>query len=423
MFTKPSLCANVKLIALFPKTKKGGIALPTELFEELGDEIGPEMVVYLYDPSTGMKGVVVIDTTALGPTAGGIRMLPDITTMEIARLARVMTYKFAILDIPVGGGKAGIWHDPAAPDRDRVITSFGRALKPIMKEGLYFPGGDMGTSDRDVEVIFDVAGMEELRPSGLTLKIKEGMPLEDHLTGFGVVAAAKAASKFADVNIEGATVAIQGFGKVGGGVAKYMEKAGAKVVAVSTIRGAIYNPRGLKVEKLLEMRKKHGDEAVPRYKDAKPITKEELFFLPVDVLVPGARPDAINEGNADRIKAKLISSGANLPITPEAEEILFRRGVTSVPDFVANAGGVIAAVVDRTGGTEKEAFERVEKTITSITKEVVSAALEEKINPRAVALRIAKEKTMKAIQKREKRKVVDPINPERFSLLGSSDFS
>jgi len=374
--------------------------LPTELFEELGDEIGPELVIHLYDPTTGMKGVVVVDTTALGPTAGGIRMLPDITTKEIARLARVMTYKFAILNVPAGGGKAGIWHDPNAPDRDRIITSFGRALKPIMKERLYFPGGDMGTSDKDVEIIYGIAEVEELRPSGLTLKIKEGMPLEDHLTGFGVVSAAKAASKFADVSIEGATVAIEGFGKVGGGVARYMEKAGSKVVAISTIRGAIYNHRGLKVEKLLEMRKRYGDGVVLEYKEAEQIKKEELFLLPVDVLVPSARPDVINKGNADKIKAKLVSSGANLPVTQEAEEILFRKGTISVPDFVANAGGVIAGIIDRTGGTEEEAFKTVEERITSITREVVSTALKEGINPKAVALRIAKEKVMKAIKRR-----------------------
>jgi len=374
--------------------------LPTELLEELGDEIGPEVVIHLYDPVTRMKGVVVVDTTALGPTAGGIRMLPDITTKEIVRLARVMTYKFAICNVPVGGGKAGIWHDPAAPDRDEIIRAFGRALKSIMKERLYFPGGDMGTSDKDVETIYDIVKVEELRPSGLSLKIKEGMPLEDHLTGFGVVAAAKTASKFADVNIEGATVAIEGFGKVGGGVARYMEKAGAKVVAISTIRGAIHNRRGLRVEKLLEMRKRYGDEVVLKYKEAEPITKEELFLLPVDVLVPSARPDVINKGNADKIRTNLISSGANLPVTQEAEEILFRKGTISVPDFVANAGGVIAGIVDRMGGTEEEAFKTVEETITSVTQEVVSTAVKEGINPKAVALRIAQERVMEAIKRR-----------------------
>ena len=374
--------------------------LPTELLEELGDEIGPELVTHLYDPVTRMKGVVVADTTALGPTAGGIRMLPDITTKEIVRLARVMTYKFAICNVPVGGGKAGIWHDPAAPDRDEIIRAFGRALKSIMKERLYFPGGDMGTSDKDVETIYDIVKVEELRPSGLSLKIKEGMPLEDHLTGFGVVAAAKTASKFADVNIEGATVAIEGFGKVGGGVARYMEKAGAKVVAISTIRGAIHNRRGLRVEKLLEMRKRYGDEVVLKYKEAEPITKEELFLLPVDVLVPSARPDVINKGNADKIRTNLISSGANLPVTQEAEEILFIKGTISVPDFVANAGGVIAGMVDRTGGTEEEAFKTVEETITSVTQEVVSTAVKEGINPKAVALRIAQERVMEAIKRR-----------------------
>ena len=122
------------------------------------DEIGPELIIHVYDPSTGMKGVVVIDTTVYGPAAGGIRMLPDITTSEIVNLARVMTYKFAIFNLPVGGAKGGIWADPQAENREQILAAYARAIAPLLKAGVYIPGADMGTSDKDVQLICEVAG-------------------------------------------------------------------------------------------------------------------------------------------------------------------------------------------------------------------------------------------------------------------------
>jgi glutamate dehydrogenase (NAD(P)+) len=365
------------------------------------DELGPEMIVHVYDPLTGMKGVVVIDVV---PGGGGIRMLPDITTREIARLARAMTYKFAVLNIPYGGAKAGIFHDPRSPDKDKIITAFGRAIAPLLKANLYGAGADMGTSDKDVLKIYEIAGLKEQGPSA-ALKMKDGMPLEEHFTGFGVATAAKTACEFADVPVEGATVAIEGFGKVGGGAAKYLREAGAKVVAISTIRGAIYNPQGLDVEELLKARKQYGDEIVLRYKNAKKIEKEELFLLPVDILVPGARPDVINESNVAKIKAKVISEGANIPITPKAQEFLFKKGVISAPDFIANSGGVISEVTDRQSGgtvTEGQIFKMVEEAITSTLKQVFSTSLKEKINPMTIAVRMAKERVMQRLEERRK---------------------
>ena len=389
------------------KCKSWGVRrLSIQLFEKLHcDEIGPEIVTHVYDPLTGMRGVVVIDTLAYGSSGGGIRMLLGINTEEITRLARAMTYKFAALKLPLGGAKGGIWHNPKAPDRDEIVAAYGRAIKPLIAQGLYIAGADMGTNASDVMELYRIAGVPEGAPSGIGLKIKEGMPLEDHFTGFGVVIAAKTACKFADVQIESASVALEGFGKVGGGVARYIQRAGAKLVAISTTEGAIYNPKGLDVEKLLEMRKQHGDKVVLSYKDAKTIKQEELFTLPVDILVPGARPDVINESNAYKIKAKVVAEAANIPITSRAEEILFDRGIISVPDFIANAGGVISEVVDRMSegkATEKQAFANIEKTIASTVKEVISTALRDRINPRATAIEMTKETVMEAIRRREK---------------------
>lgn len=368
--------------------------------ERLRDDIGPEYVIQMYDPVSRMRAVVVIDTAVFGVAAGGIRMLPDITTEEIIHLARAMTYKFAILDIPVGGAKSGIFADPSSPDRDRIIDSYGRHITPFLKQLMYIPGADMGTSDRDVARIYEVAGVKELAPSGLTLREKEGMPLEDHLTGYGVVVAAKTACELISLSINGATVAIEGFGKVGGGVARYMARSGAKVVAVSTIEGAVYNPDGLDVEKMLEMRKKLGDKVVLEYENGEHIGREELFTLPVDILVPGARPYVINKGNADKIQAKLIAPGANIPVTDEADEILLQRGVVVLPDFVANSGGVIAATLDRMSATEEKAFKVVEEKISSLTREVLSKALKENMSPTKLAKEMALEKVRRAIKDR-----------------------
>lgn len=372
-----------------------------DVIDRVKDDIGPEYVLHMYDPASGMRGVIVIDTAAFGVAGGGIRMLPDITTEEIFHLARAMTYKFAALDMPVGGAKSGIFADPTSPNRDKILAAYARQFAPFLKQLMYIPGADMGTSDEDIGKIYKYAGMTEMAPSGMTLKEKEGMPLEDHLTGYGVVVAAEAASKFLKLPMKDATVAIEGFGKVGGGVARYMVRGGAKVVALSSIEGAIYNPNGIDVEKMLTMRKKYGDKVVLEYKDAKPIKKEELFTLPVDILVPGARPYVINKKNAGKIKAKLISSGANVPVTDEAEKILLGKGIVVLPDFISNSGGVIAATLDRMSASEDQAFKLVEEKITSSIKKVLSKALKEKRVPTEVAKEMAIGKVKKAMKKRQ----------------------
>jgi len=381
--------------------------LSVDIIDRLKDNMGPEYIIQMYDPASGMRAVIVIDTAAFGPAAGGIRMLPDITTEEITHLARAMTYKFAILDMPVGGAKSGIFADPASPDRDKIIAAYGRQFAPFLKQLMYIPGADMGTSDEDVARIYEYAGMKEMAPSGMTLREKEGMPLEDHLTGYGVVVAAKTACEFIDLSMDGATVAIEGFGKVGGGVARYMARSGAKVVAISSIEGAVYNPDGLDVEKMLEMRKKFGDKVVLEYEDAEQIKKEELFTLPVDILVPGARPYVINKDNVDKIQAKLISPGANIPVTEEADEILLKRGVVVLPDFIANSGGVIAATLDRMSASEEQAFKLVEEKISSSIKKVLSEALDKKVSPTELAKEMAMERVKEALEKRQQLQAED----------------
>jgi glutamate dehydrogenase (NAD(P)+) len=360
------------------------------------DEIGPERVFHVYDPRVGMRGVVVVDSTVRGRAGGGTRMLPDITAEEMLGLARAMTHKFTILDIPIGGAKAGIWADPGmkGDQRKEILMAFGNAVKPLLENRVGL-GADIGTDNDDVAIIYQGAGLSS-GYTGLSLEEIDGEPLENYATGYGVVVAAKAACESAGLDIQGASVAIEGFGKVGGGVARYMMEEGAKVVAISTIDGAIYDEGGLDVKKLIEMRKECGDKVVEEYKGARHIDKRDLFSLPVDILIPGARPHVIDKNNSQRVQAKIISSIANIPITDEAEDILHQRGILSVPDFVSNAGGVILGMIDSLGGTVDHVFNALRTLIEPLTKDILAEARKEGINPRTLAVRKTTEKVLKA---------------------------
>jgi len=368
---------------------------------KIGDDLGPEKIVHVYDPVVGMRGAVVVDTTSFGRAAGGTRMLADLTMEEIFWLARAMTHKFAILDMPIGGTKAGIWSDPSirgAP-REAILRAFGNAVKPLLKAGVGL-GPDMGTDAGDLVTIYEGAGYSP-RGSSLLGQEKDDEPLENHATGYGVVIAAKVACESAGIGLGGATVAVEGFGKVGGSVARYMAEAGAKVVAISTINGMAYNEDGLDIKRLLDLRKKSGDRAVEEYEGAQHIDREAIYFLPVDILVPGARPYVIDKNNVNRVQAKVISSIANIPITDEAEEILFQRGIYSVPDFISNAGGAVLAVVDAVRGTADDVFKAVKELLGSLTYEIFADAREEGINPRSLAVKRTKEKVLKARTEKE----------------------
>ncbi len=365
---------------------------------KMADELGPEKILHVYDARTGLKGVVVVDTTALVGSGGGTRMLPDITTEEIFGLARAMTYKFAILDFPIGGCKAGIWAEPDihGPMRRDLMLSFGAAVKPLLSSGVTL-AADMGTDNDDVATFFEGAGVPS-KFTGLSVQKIEGEPLEDHCTGYGVVVAAISACATVGLKIQGAKVAIEGFGKVGGGVARYIHEAGAKVVAISNINGTIYNKDGLDVLALLQARRTAGDKAIQEYKHAKHMKAGELYRLPVDILIPGARPYVITKKNVGDIKAKVISSIANIPITDEAEDILFKKGILSVPDFVSNAGGAVLGVVDVLGGTADDVFRILRDFLGPLATQILTEAKQQNIAPRKLAVKKATEKVLAARQ-------------------------
>ncbi|MHB8086196.1 MAG: Glu/Leu/Phe/Val dehydrogenase dimerization domain-containing protein [Dehalococcoidia bacterium] len=360
------------------------------------DQLGPEKLLHVYDPETGMKGVVVVDTSSTMGAAGGLRLLPDFTTDDIFRFARATSYKFAFLDFPVGGAKAGIWAEPEihGPQRRELFTSFGNAVKTLLCSGLTL-AADMGTDRDDIAVLYETACTTK-RSTGLSTQVVDGEPLEDHASGYSVVVAVVAACQAAGLNIKDARVAIEGFGKTGGAVARYISESGAKVVAISTINGAAYNKDGLDVMNMLQARKVAGDKAITECRQSKHIKSKDLYGLKVDILVPGARHSVITKKNVKSIKAKVIACAGDSPITDEAEEILFKRGIISVPDFISNAGGMVFDVVDAVGGSSDDVFRVLRDQYGPLVSQLLTESKQQKVNPRTLAVRKATEKILAA---------------------------
>lgn len=308
----------------------------TDTFD-LIDEWGPEKIVVVSDSRTKMRGVLVIDNTARGMGKGGTRMQPTVSVTEIARLARVMTWKWAGVDLFYGGAKAGIQADPDSPDKEAVLRSFVRRLTNEVPEEYVF-GLDMGLTEDDAAIIIDELGRGTSMGTPHALG---GIPYDKlGITGFGVAEVVDQAAHAR--GFLGASVAVQGFGAVGHAAVSRLAELGYNIVAISTAKGAIADPNGLDVPELLRLRDEVGDSLVDHF-PGKRIEQGEELFTNAEILVPAALQDVIDADVARRLPAKLVVEGANLPTSESAQEILRERGVSLVPDFVANAGGVVAA--------------------------------------------------------------------------------
>ena len=365
----------------------------TEIFS-YADKIGPEKVVHFYHPKLQIKAILVVDNTALGPAIGGIRVAADITTNEVFRLARAMTFKNSAAGIAYGGGKAAIKGSPDIENKEDVIRTFAKMLR-IHED--YIPGPDMGTDEHCMAIIQDEIG----RAIGLHKELG-GIPLDEiGVTGFGAVEAAEVAAEHMGMELAGARVAIEGFGAVGQACFRSLASKGAKVVAVSDIDGAIYNPEGLMFEEMVQYDSK--TKVVSKlwnraYTGGERISDMELFALDVDVLIPGARPDVITMDNARDVKARLVVEAANIPTSMDAQRYLAERDTVVVPDFIANAGGVIAGAMELRRGTIEESFEAVRKQIRSNVHEIFEIADAEHLNPRQAAEQMALRRVMLAMR-------------------------
>ncbi len=361
------------------------------------DEIGPERVFEVYDQKTGMHGVAVIDNTARGVGKGGIRMVPDLATAEVMGLARAMTWKNAMADIPFGGAKSGIRADPrklSKEQKEAIVRAFARRLAEIIPK-YYIAGPDMNMSEVEMGYVAD----ELKNPMACTGKPAEmgGLPHELGSTAYGVALCTKTAIEFKGKSLSGMTVAIEGYGNVGTFSHKFFEEWGAKVVAVSDSRGAIYNEHGLKHAEIMKVKAEQG--TVTAAHGAKVLDGKALFELPVDILVPGARPDVINAGNVNNIKAKYIAEAANLPAKYEIEQVLMKKGVVVLPDFVANAGGVISSYCETVNMNSEQMFRMVEQKLKANTKIMMERTGADN-DTRKAAMGVARERVEEAMHYR-----------------------
>ncbi len=377
--------------------------------EDFADGFGPEMIVEVYNPRVGLKGILVIDNTSRGPGKGGIRITPTVNVEEVFRLARVMTWKTALADLPFGGAKVGIIADVkkiTKEERKHLIQAFANAIKPLSPRK-YIAAPDIGTTEEDMKWHAETNGNWHSctgKPASYCMLLfgktdeKCGIPHEFGSTGFGVAHATKVACKHIGLDNR-ATVAIEGFGNVGEFVAHFLHHLNFNIVAASDSKGIIYNPNGLNVHTLIEIKEKTG--SVVNYKDGEVLKHGKIIGLPIDILIPAALPDVINENNVNDIKAKVIVEAANIPMRENMEDILHKKGILVVPDFVANAGGVISSYAEYRGYNPKRMFDTVEKKIVKNTKLVLDKAKKDGVKPRDAALEIAKERVRKAMVKKK----------------------
>jgi glutamate dehydrogenase/leucine dehydrogenase len=286
-----------------------------------------------------------------GPHKGGIRYHPDVTIEEVKALSMWMTWKCAIVDVPFGGGKGGIICDPkrmSAGEKERMTRRYAYAISEIIGPGKDIPAPDVYTTGKEMAQIMDVYSVMhgQGEPAVITGKpLSVGGSLARNVaTGLGVAFCVREGAKKIGLKLRGAKVVIQGYGNAGTFSGEYLEKMGAKVIAVSDSKGSITNPKGLDSKKVLEYKNKHG--SVVGYPGSKKISTEQLLTTPCDVLVPAALENQITPDIAKKIKCKIIAEAANGPTTPEADEILFKKGIMVIPDILANSGGVCISYLE-----------------------------------------------------------------------------
>jgi glutamate dehydrogenase (NAD(P)+) len=372
---------------------KGRETTPGSDVFQLGDRLGPVKVVHVHNPALNLRGIVVIDNVAAGPSIGGLRMAPDVSLVECFRLARAMTLKNAAAGLPHGGGKSVLYGNARMPrdHKERLIRAFASALR---HETDYIFGPDMGTDETCMAWIKDEIG----RCVGLPRELG-GIPLDEiGATGWGLAHAAIAAAPYAGITLRSARVAIQGFGAVGRHAARFLAEQGALLIAASDSTDTIYDPEGLDVATLTAI--KNSGRPVGDYPGGKKLGCDEVIDVECEIWIPAARPDVVHEGNVDRLSTKLVLQGANIPFAPRAEQALHERGVLVVPDFIANAGGVICAAMEYRGATESVAFATIEATLRANTHEVLERATRQRIVPREAAVQLAMERVERAMSHR-----------------------
>jgi glutamate dehydrogenase (NAD(P)+) len=336
----------------------------------------------------------------LGPAKGGIRYHPDVSLDEVTALAAWMTWKCAVAHIPFGGGKGGIVCDPTRMSRRELEALTRRYVAEIVDAigpEKDVPAPDVNTNDQVMAWVMDTYSMHV---GHTETAVVTGKPVElggslgrREATGRGVMIVAREAAKHRRLDITNATVAIQGFGNVGSVSAELLTRLGAKIVAITDVRGGVHNAKGLDVPKMLEYAAKH--KTIDNFPGGEPLTNEELFALDTDILIPAALENQITMDNVSSIRARIVIEAANGPTTPEANNALHERGVFVVPDILANSGGVTVSyfewVQDRYGyfWEENEVNARLEKKMHDAFHDVLQTSMKYKVDMRTAAYIVA----------------------------------
>lgn len=356
-------------------------------------------------------GYRVQHNNARGPFKGGIRYHPAVTLDELKALATWMTWKCAIVDIPLGGGKGGIVCDPrqmSVNELERLTRRYAYAISDIIGPEVDIPAPDVYTTSREMAWIMDT--FSTLKGS-MTPGVITGKPLSiggsqgrAEATGKGLAFCIREGAKKVNIDLKNAKVAIQGFGNAGTYAARFLSEMGATIIAVSDSTSGVYNSNGLDVEELIKH--KQDTKKVKGFSNAEEISNKGLLELECDILVPAAYENQITKENADNIKAKIIGEAANGPTTPEADEILFNKGVRVIPDILANAGGVTVSYFEwvqnlsREYWSHKTVIDKLEEKMMNAFNAVYQTAEEYKTDLRKGSMVLAINRVVEAIKAR-----------------------
>jgi glutamate dehydrogenase (NAD(P)+) len=355
-------------------------------------------------------GYRVQHNAARGPYKGGIRYHPEADIDEVRALAALMTWKTAVVEIPFGGAKGGVQCDPttmSSGEKQRLTRRFAQMISYVLGVNRDIPAPDVNTDAQAMAWMMDAYSSRY----GYTPAIVTGKPVElggslgrDAATGRGVVYCLEDAAKDIGVDLEGATVAIQGFGNVGSWAARLIGELGCEVVAVSDVKGGVYREEGLSVQSVYDHVGETG--SVVEATGTEPITNEDLLELDVDVLIPAALDRVIHERNADRIKARIVVEAANHPVTPAGDAILQEAGRVVIPDILANAGGVTVSYfewvqnIQQFRWEEEQVNAELKKTMSRAWRNVYGRATVDAVPLRLAAFAIAVEKVERAARLR-----------------------
>jgi glutamate dehydrogenase (NAD(P)+) len=342
-------------------------------------------------------GYRIHHSTVLGPTKGGIRYHQDVTLNEIRALAMLMSWKCAVVGLPYGGAKGGVVVNPkelSQNELEHLTRRYATEISILMSPEGDIPAPDVGTNPQVMAWIMDTYSMHRgySTPSVVTGKPVAigGSQGRVEATGRGVTIVAREAARMLGMNLQGATVAIQGFGNVGSVAAVLLSKVGCKIIAASDTRGGVVNTKGLDAGKLVEHKERTG--SVVGFPGAEVVSNQDLLEVPCDILVPSALEGQITDDNAARLKTRLIVEGANGPVTPAGDDVLRDRKITVIPDILANAGGVIVSYFEWVQGlqqffwTEEEVNENLERIMVRSFGQVAQVSTERNVDLRTAAL-------------------------------------